>query len=118
MLETDKEQNNLIEDHVVMHVLGVILAIQYSIQKGIKLFGDQGNQSVTSELQLLHDVITFIPVHAQDLSKSPRTQALASLMFMTEKRCKHVKKQSMHKWQQTVTMDKKGRHSIPHCDGR
>jgi hypothetical protein len=42
------------EDHVVMHMLGVIMAQQYSIQKGIKLFGDEGRKSVSKELQQLH----------------------------------------------------------------
>ena len=39
-----------LEDHVVMHMLGVIMAQQYSIQKGIKPFGDEGRKSVSKEL--------------------------------------------------------------------
>ncbi len=88
-LSDDKEC--LIEDHVMMHVLGVILATQYSVKKGIQLFGDRGKQSATSELQQLHNMATFIPVHAHELTREQRKQALASLMFMTEKRCGRVK---------------------------
>ena len=81
----------LTEDHVVTHVLGIILATQYSVKKGIKLFGERGKESVTSELQQLHDMVTFLPVHAYDLTRKQRKEALASLMFMTEKRCGRVK---------------------------
>ena len=86
---SDKEC--LIEDHVMMHVLGVILATQYSVKKGIQLFGDRGKQSAASKLQQLHNMVTFIPVHAHELTREQQKQALASLMFMTEKRCGCVK---------------------------
>jgi hypothetical protein len=74
-----------------MHVLGVILATQYSVQKGIKLFGKCCRNLVKSELQQLHDMITFIPVHAHKMMCEQRKQALAFLMFMTERRFVRVK---------------------------
>ena len=91
--EYDSSSNKecLIEDHIMMHMLGVILATQYSVKKGIQLFGDRGKQSATSELQQLHNMATFIPVHAHELTREQRKQALASLMFMKEKRCGRVK---------------------------
>ena len=55
------------------------------VQKGIKLFGECERNSVKSELQQLHNMITFIPVHAHKLTHEQQKQALASLMFMTEK---------------------------------
>jgi hypothetical protein len=81
----------LIEDHVVMHMLGVIFAHQYSVKEGIKLFGDRGRESVTKELQQLHDMVTYSPVHAHELTREQRKEALSSLMFLTEKRCGRVK---------------------------
>jgi hypothetical protein len=51
------DEKVLIEDHVVMHMLGVIFAHQYSVKEGIKLFGDRGRESVTTELQQLHDMV-------------------------------------------------------------
>jgi hypothetical protein len=84
-----KETN--VDDHVVMHLLGVIMAQQYSIQKGIKLFGDEGRKSVSKELQQLHDMHTYEPVHAHELTREQRLEALSSLMFMTQKRCGKVK---------------------------
>jgi hypothetical protein len=77
-----------LEDHVVMHMLGAIMEQQYSIQMGIKLFGDEGRKSVSKELQQLH---TYEPVHAHELTREQRLEALSSLMFMTQKRCRKVK---------------------------
>jgi hypothetical protein len=85
------EDDCYVEDHVVMHVLGVILAEQYSVNKGIKLFGDRAKESVTKELKQLHDYGTYTPVHAHELTSEQRKEALASLIFITEKRCGRIK---------------------------
>jgi hypothetical protein len=39
----------------MMHIVGVVLAQQYSINKGIQLFGDAAKESVKKELRQLHD---------------------------------------------------------------
>jgi hypothetical protein len=88
---SNTKENCLIEGNVVTHILGAVLTTQYSIKKGIRLFGDRGKHSVRSELQQLHDMVTFIPVSAHELTHEQQKQALASLMFMTEKRCGCVK---------------------------
>eukprot|EP00956_Cyclotella_meneghiniana_P039837 scaffold180856_cov40-Cyclotella_meneghiniana.AAC.2 len=61
-----EEGERLVSDHVVMHSLGVVLAEQYSINKGIRLFGDRARESVTKELRQLHDYVTYMPVHAHE----------------------------------------------------
>jgi hypothetical protein len=81
----------LVEDHMVMHVLGVVLAQQYSVNKGIQLFGDKARESVRKELQQLHDYETYTPVYAHELTADQKKQALASLIFITEKRCGRIK---------------------------
>jgi hypothetical protein len=50
-----------VSDGVVMHVMGVILAQQYSVNKGIKLFGDRAKEAISKELQQLHDYETYTP---------------------------------------------------------
>ena len=80
-----KKKDVLIEDHVVMHMLGVIFAQQYSVKEGIRLFGNRGRESMTKELQQLHDMVTYTPVHAHELTRDQRKEALSSLMFLTEK---------------------------------
>ena len=81
----------VVEDHVIMHILGVVLAEHYSINKGIRLFGDRAKESVSKELRQLHDYITYTPVHAHELTPDQKKQALASLIFLTEKRCGRIK---------------------------
>eukprot|EP00956_Cyclotella_meneghiniana_P038953 scaffold162906_cov46-Cyclotella_meneghiniana.AAC.1 len=86
---TDDEA--VVEDHVIMHILGVVLAEQYSINKGIRLFGERAKDSVRKELRQLHDYVTYTPIHAHELTPEQKKQALASLIFITEKRCGRIK---------------------------
>ena len=88
---TITEDEAIVEDHVVMHILGVVLAEQYSINKGIRLFGERAKESVKKELRQLHDYVTYVPVHAHELTPDQKRQALASLIFITEKRCGRIK---------------------------
>ena len=81
----------VVEDHVMMHVLGVVLAEQYSINKGIRLFGDRAREAVSKELKQLHDYVTYTPVHTHKLTADEKKQVLASLIFLTEKRCGKIK---------------------------
>lgn len=52
-----KDGESLVTDNVVLQIMGVMLAQQYSINKGICLFGDRARESVRKELQQLHDYI-------------------------------------------------------------
>eukprot|EP00956_Cyclotella_meneghiniana_P009212 scaffold12647_cov40-Cyclotella_meneghiniana.AAC.1 len=85
------DDDAIVEDHVIMHILGVVLAEQYSINKGIRQFGERAKDSVRKELRQLHDYVTYIPVHAHELTPEQKKQALASLIFITEKRCGRIK---------------------------
>lgn len=71
-------------------VLGVALA-QYSITAGLKKFKEKGEKGVTKELTQMHNMNVFTPVRKESLSVEERTKALASLMFLKEKRDKTVK---------------------------
>ena len=74
------------QDHVVMHIVGVIMAQQYSIKKCIKLFSEKWKQAVTKELTQLHDMETYHPAHTRDLTKEQCLEALLLLIFLTQKR--------------------------------
>ena len=89
--DENANDDSLIEDHVIMHVLGMILVQQYSVQKGIKLFGNKGKESVSKELQQIHDMNVYTPVHAHMLTREERKKALSSLVFLTKKRCGRIK---------------------------
>jgi hypothetical protein len=85
------DDDAVVEDHVMMHVLGVVLAEQYSINKGIRLFRDRARESISKELRQFYDYVTYVPIHAHKLTPEQKKQALASLIFLTEKRCGRIK---------------------------
>ena len=68
-----------------MYIVGVIMAWQYSLQKGLKLFGKEGKKAAMSELMQLHNMETYYPVHAHELTRQQRIDALSSLIFFTQK---------------------------------
>jgi hypothetical protein len=74
-----------VSNGMVPHAVGVILAQQYSVNKGIHLFGDWARESVSKELQQLHNYMTYMPVYAHKLTPEQRCEALNLLIFITEK---------------------------------
>ena len=72
------------------YALGVIL-MQYSIKAGLKKFGVKGEEAVSKELKQLHDMLTFYPVFEASLTKQQKRDAIASLMFLKEKRDGQIK---------------------------
>jgi hypothetical protein len=74
------------ESEMMEHVLGVALVQQFSLKAGLKKFGPRGEKAVTKELTQLHDMVTYIPMDPREMTKEQRMDALASLIFLTEKR--------------------------------
>jgi hypothetical protein len=74
-----------------MHIIGVILAQQFSVKKGIELFGDEGRKAVSKELQQMHDMVAYTPVDASTMTREQKLKALESLMFLVKKRCGRIK---------------------------
>ena len=71
-------------------VLGVAL-VQYSLGAGMKKFQERGVSGVSKELTQMHNMNVFRPVEKNTLMKEERAKAVASLMFLKEKRDKSVK---------------------------
>ena len=67
------------------YALGVAL-ITYGIGPGIKKFQERGEAGVTKELTQMHDMDVIRPIMKDDLTRDMRKKALASLMFLKEKR--------------------------------
>ena len=59
---------------------------QYSLKAGLRRFGKQGELAVTKELGQFHDLNVFVPVDHKTLTEDDHRQALASLIFLKEKR--------------------------------
>jgi hypothetical protein len=74
------------------YTLGVAL-VTYGIIPGIKKFQERGEAGVTKELMQMHNMDVFHPVMRDDLTCDERKKALASLMFLKEKRDQSVKAQ-------------------------
>ncbi len=72
------------------YALGVAL-VTYGIGPGIKKFKERGGAGVTKELTQMHDMDVFRPIMKDNLTRDERKKALASLMFLKEKRDQSVK---------------------------
>ncbi len=59
---------------------------QYQLEAGIKHFGDQGEIAVTKELQEFNMYGVFEPKSADELTDDDKKNALASLIFLKEKK--------------------------------
>ena len=73
------------EEEIEAQILGLIMVEHYSMKKGIDLFGDRAETAVTKELKKINDMNTYKPKHAHDLTYQERKDALALLLFTTEK---------------------------------
>jgi len=69
----------------------VALIETYSLAKGLKHFGKEGEVAVSKELAQLHDLVTYTPVDSSHLTAEQRKNALNSFMFLVQKRCGKVK---------------------------
>ena len=63
----------------------------YSLNKGLKKFGDRGKDAAQKEMKQLHDRVVFEPILIADMTQLERNRAMESLIFLTEKRDGTVK---------------------------
>ena len=56
------------EQEVEEHVLGLIMAHQYSMKKGIEIFGEKGEEATLKDLKQIHDMDTYTPISVSDLT--------------------------------------------------
>jgi hypothetical protein len=64
---------------------------QYSVKKGLQMFGEAGVEAVMQELKQLHDRSVIKPVNPQTLSHETKYNALPYLMFLKQKRTGKIK---------------------------
>jgi hypothetical protein len=64
---------------------------QYSVKKGLQVYGDAGKLAVSSEMQQLHDMDVVEPKKANMLTREERSKALNYLMFLKQKRSGKIK---------------------------
>ena len=64
---------------------------QMNMRQGIKMFGEEGVQSVKKEMQQLHDRKVMAVRDPKELTPEQKKEALAYLMFLKRKRCGKIK---------------------------
>ncbi len=64
------------KEDVEAHVLGIIMVQQFSLRAGIKQFGDKATESVSKELQQIHDMGTYDPVDPDKMTAVQRANAM------------------------------------------
>ena len=82
------EYNSPSNDPNIVHKT---LLSQYTLKKGLQVFGKAGAAAVTKELQQLHDRGVLAPKLFMELTKEQRARSLAYLMFLKQKRDETIK---------------------------
>ena len=68
-----------------------VLAKQYYINKGLKVFGDRGRAGVRKKIKQLDDLEVVKPKKVESLTDEQKKNALPCLMFISEKNDGRVK---------------------------
>ena len=71
-------------------ILNITLT-QYSVNKGLKVFGKVGADAMVKELQQLHDRGVMKMMAANNLTEQEHRNALQYLMFLKQKQCGQIK---------------------------
>jgi hypothetical protein len=80
------------QDHSELHAtLEHYAMTQYSVKKGLQLYGEAGKEAVFSEMQQLHEMEVIEPKMAHMLTRQEKQAALHYLMFLKKKRCGRIK---------------------------
>ena len=71
--------------------MGVVFSHHFSLNRGLKLFGDKADVAVQKELSQIHVMDTYDPIIKSSLTIEYRRKSLASLVFIVEKRNGDIK---------------------------
>lgn len=68
-----------------------VQAMQVSLKRGIKLWGDKAKESAHKEMKQMDNYNVMIPKYKHELTREERRRALATLIFLKEKRDGSIK---------------------------
>ena len=100
----------MIADEVIHLVL-----TQYSLKKGMLLFGKEADESVVKEFTQLYGMDTIISVYREDLTRAQRRTALPIIMFLKRKRDGSPKGRICADGSVQRKIYEKVRSVVPHC---
>ena len=86
------------KEDAMIYVLGVVIVQKFSLNRGIKEFGDRDKDATMKELTQIHDMDTHHPLDASTLTWEQRKRALSSILFIVEKRCGDIKGKNVCRW--------------------
>ncbi len=87
----DKEYAPMDKYNLDKHIVGLIMAHQYSMKKGTKLFGERAENALLKELKQIHDMDTYTLMDPNKLTKEHKRKVLSMLFFQTGKRGGRIK---------------------------
>ena len=76
---------------IMRHPLTATLSTQYSVKKGIKVFGEAGITAVKEELQQLETRKVMEPIDGNEMTREEKRVCLQYLMFLKQKRSGRIK---------------------------
>ena len=79
------------EIHRQARVAGASFLETYSLNKGLKKFGEAGKKAAVKEMKQLHDRSCFEPIKFENLTPTEKKRALESLIFLVDKRSGEIK---------------------------
>ena len=80
-----------LKDRILNKTIKESFAETYTLNAGIKKFGEKGYKAAYEEVAQLHNRNCFNPIHASELSNEEKRRALESLIFLAEKRDGRIK---------------------------
>ena len=63
----------------------------YSLQKGLKKFGQRGQDSTYKEMKQMNDQDCFEPIHKSSMNETEKKRVMESLIFLAEKKSGKIK---------------------------
>ena len=66
---TPEASQKVSKEAVEAHVLGLIMAQQFSLHVGLNKSGDKANVLLMKELTQLHDMGTYVPMNPDEMTK-------------------------------------------------
>ena len=87
----EQEVGSMSDKDIEEHITGLIMIHQYTLNKGLELYGDKAEKATVKEFTQIQDMDTYTPMDASKLTREQKTKALSSLLFLTEKRDGRIK---------------------------
>ena len=81
-----KTEHQASDDKDVIATIMHHVFVQYNLHQKLKIFGEKGEAATVKELKQIHEIDALIPLKAKELSEDEKKKAMASLIFLMEKR--------------------------------